>query len=86
MKYRRRSTTVEAVRWEGDNQYEIRQFVFMGLGPTLGTSYVTRTLVIPFKGKLLEVAIGDYIVREITGEIEIYKPDIFYALFEEIKS
>ena len=79
MKYRKKPVCIDAIKWLGDNIYELNQF--MGR-----EGYYIRNdqLYIETLEGTLHAGIGDYIIRGIKGEYYPCKPDIFYETYEPV--
>jgi len=89
MKYRKKPVVIEAVKWDGFNLQEIKDFVGKHLQYTIcDTAYQAG------KGKphvdmaihTLEgdhtCSVGDYIIKGVQGEFYPCKPDIFEETYE----
>lgn len=77
MKYRKKSVTIEAVRWTGDNRKEIHDFC--------SNAYmVDCALYIKTLEGVYIARVGDYIIKGVHGEFYPCKPDIFEETYEEV--
>mgnify|MGYP001154092603 CR=1 FL=1 len=82
MMYKKKPVVIEAVKWDGKNHREMRNF--LGDNFYIDHEKVTGGLVI----KTLEgdhlASIGDYIIKGVKGEFYPCKPDIFKLTYEEV--
>lgn len=78
MKYRKKTVTVEAVRWTGDNRKEIYDFCSDAYMANYSKLYI-KTL----EGVYIARE-GDYIIKGVHGEFYPCKPDIFEETYEEV--
>ena len=80
-KYRKKPVKVEAVQFDGTN--ESVECILQ----QAGCEKITRSCDILFIETPVgtkSVTIGDYIIIDINGELNTYKPDIFHKSFEKI--
>lgn len=78
-KYRKIPVEIEAIKWDGTNVDEIKEF-------TNGDSYVfNNCLFIRTLEGTMNANQGDYIIRGVKGEFYPCKPDIFKKTYEEVK-
>lgn len=95
MKYKTKFKTIEAVKWNGSNCKELREFVgdlgkvdFEGPyvyayapgGPKFNTACIER-----IEGgirRILRMEKGDYIVRNNSGSLDIYSDTVFEDQYE----
>lgn len=93
-KYRKKPVIVEAIKWDGDNELEIKNFV----GNNLIIDLVREPMLTEkgFIPKWVELYIktlegdmkanrGDYIIKGVNGEFYPCKPDIFEKTYEEVE-
>ena len=81
MKYIKKQVVVDVIRWMGDNQDEVTQFIgkhifYVGHGQ----------LEIPLERNISIAYTGDYIVKDQFGESYAVSPEAFehsYELFKE---
>jgi len=81
-KYRKKPVKVEAVQFDGTN--ESVECILQ----QAGCEKITRSCDILFIETPVgtkSVTIGDYIIIDINGELNTYKPDIFHKSFEKIE-
>lgn len=81
-KYRKKPVVIEAIQWNGSNEFEIWNY-FEDISIRLkeeGTLLI-RTL----EGDHI-ASVVDYIIKGIKGEIYPCKPDIFEKTYEEVES
>lgn len=77
--YRKRPVRIQAVQWTGDNLHEVLEFA--------GTSAFVRVeddLKINTLEGVMNVSVGDYVIRGIAGEYYPCKPDIFEKTYEAV--
>jgi hypothetical protein len=78
-KYRKKPVVIEAIRWDGENMDEIKEFTpsdvwFDGAG---------GCYVVTLEGTM-QASIGDYIIRGVHDEFYPCKPDIFEKTYEKV--
>ncbi len=80
MRYRHRSTEVEAVRWTGDNFVEIDEFIDVphSTYPSIGQ------LFLPTPGGVQRAVDGDWIVKDAAGWYYPVKPEDFEKTYEAV--
>lgn len=77
--YKKKPVTVAAVKWNGFNLQEIREF-------TNNEAMIKNdVLIIPTLGGTMAAEIGSYIIRGIKGEYYPCRGDIFEDTYEEVK-
>ena len=77
--YKKKPVTVAAVKWNGINLQEIREF-------TNNEAMIKNdVLIIPTLEGTMAAEIGSYIIRGIKGEYYPCRGDIFEDTYEEIK-
>lgn len=79
MRYRKKPVEILAVQWKGDNLHEVLEFA--------GTSAFVRIedeLKIDTLEGIMNVSVGDYVIRGIAGEYYPCKPDIFAKTYEAV--
>lgn len=79
MKYRKKPVVIEAIRFNGSNYEEIREF--MGRD----TLCSDLSVVIPTLEGNMVAQKGDYIIKGVQGEFYPCKPDIFTETYELIE-
>lgn len=77
MKYRKKPVVIEAVKFTGYNLSEILEFC--GVESTTG---VSGSLVINTLEGIMTAKIGDYIVKDVKGEIYPCDSEIFELTYE----
>lgn len=97
MKFIKKPVTVEAVKWTGTNEEEIKKFVGLNAifqyyvtkdNKNLVTSekpseeHTTSLKINTLEGKM-QATVGDYIIKGIHGEFYPCKPDIFVKTYSE---
>ena len=75
MKYRKKPVVIEAVKWTGNNQKELVEF--MGV-----VSTCAGKLDIPTLEGTITASVGDWIIKGVKGEFYPCKPDVFDATYE----
>lgn len=87
-KYRKKPVVVEAVKFDGLNPTEIKDFVGENCEVEIYDNEVThpvaRILIHTLEGNM-EVSKGDYVIKGVKGEFYPCKPDIFEQTYEEVK-
>lgn len=91
-KYRKKPVVIEAIQFNGENAYEI--YEFMGNPVTLHTRQdherwdnFTQYLkeegfkIITLEGTMIAI-VGDYIIKGVKGEFYPCKPDIFEQTYD----
>lgn len=88
MLYRKKPVVVEAVKWNGENDEEVKAFC-----GSLGNPVIRQArgkLVRCFDIYTLEgwvyASPGDYIIRGVHGEFYPCKPDIFEETYESVEA
>ena len=82
-KYKCKPLLAAAVQWTGENREEIEEFTS---NFTCGSVYLTfGKLEIWQYGKKFIVIRGEYIVKNNRNEIQIYDPDVFNVVYEEVE-
>jgi len=77
--YKKKPVTVAAVKWNGFNLQEIREF-------TNNEAMIKNdVLIIPTLEGTMAAEIGSYIIRGIKGEYYPCRGDIFEDTYEEVK-
>lgn len=76
--FRKRPVVIQAVQWTGSNSVEVLTFLG-GAGWWNQTGPIIETL----EGEL-HAAVGDYIIKGVSGEFYPCKPDIFEQTYEEV--
>jgi hypothetical protein len=80
--YRKKPVVVEAVQWDGKNQFEIMSFC----KNCYFTSYgAVKDLFIDTLEGDMQAAIGDYIIKGVAGEFYPCKPKIFELTYEIVE-
>ena len=86
MKYRKKPVVIEAMKWDGTNIEEIKNFAGDKVEFIADVSLDDETIMIEIK--TLEgayVSIGDFIIKDIKGELYPCKPDIFEEIYEAVE-
>jgi hypothetical protein len=81
--YQKKPVVIQAVKFTGENEEELRLFCGDTLGVITETEAHIRTLEDGAAHQVEHIAtIGDYIIKGIKGEFYACKPDIFEASYE----
>ena len=80
MKFRKKPLIVEAIQYTGNNGTKILHFI----NPNLPKDATAFGGTIETLEGIMQVKIGDWIIRGIKGEIYPCKPDIFEKTYELI--
>ena len=90
MRYRKKPVTIEAIEWTGDNLREIISLTGLHKSAEKWSwdEYVNVVNIAGLKIFTLEgtmmANIGDYIIKEVKGEVYPIKPDIFKLTYEKV--
>lgn len=88
-KYRTKPCEIEAIRWDGTNLDELKEFVGESLEYDDGWLMDEGRPIILIRIKTLEgvmrASIDDYIIKGLRGEFYPCKPDVFEQKYEKIK-
>ena len=76
-KYQKKSVVIDAIKWNGTNHNELRDF--MGVAAFSDGKCEITTL----EGTLT-ASVGDWIIKGIKGEFYPCKPDIFEMTYEPV--
>lgn len=79
MKYKKKPVVVEAIEFDGDNFYEVEQFV----KGNVFYDFLERLYIGTLEGEML-VREGDFIIKGVEGEFYPCKPNVFHKTYEEI--
>lgn len=92
MKYKKKPVVIEAVRWNGLNLEEIKEFVGDPLIYEISDAAWKVSKGAPTVYMEIETlegnhkcTIGDYIIKGVQGEIYPCKPDIFEQTYERVE-
>lgn len=79
-KYRKKPIVIDAIKWTGDFNEIVYNFVGIICGETNKSKLVIKTL----EGNMT-ANLGDYIIRGINGEFYPCKADIFEKTYEKVE-
>ena len=82
-KYIKKPVEVEAVQFDGKT--ESIEWISQQLSVDARLLKSSERLIIETSKGIKKVAIGDYIIKDINGELNTYKPDIFQKTYEKIE-
>lgn len=87
MKYRKKPVVIEAIKFDGENYYELIEWAHRGL-PEIANSILVKDIggtigVRTLEGQMTAVK-GDWIIKGVKGEFYPCKPDIFEATYEKV--
>ena len=82
-KYRKKPVEVEAVQFDGKT--ESIEWISQQLSVDARLLKSSERLIIETSKGIKKVAIGDYIIKDINGELNTCKPDIFQKTYEEVE-
>ena len=90
MKYRKKPVVVEAIKWDGLNVSEIKDFCGKAVRIVIYDS-AWKARVLGAKADIFidtlegshHASVGDYIIKGVNGEFYPCKPDIFEKTYEE---
>jgi hypothetical protein len=77
--YMKKPVVVEAVQYTGDNGKECEEFIEGNFDNSL---YYPN--IVTLEG-VHKVSVGDFIIKEVKGELSLCKPDIFGMTYTEKK-
>ena len=80
-KFRKKPVVIEAVQWDGKNQFEILNFCKSCYLTSHGT--VKDLYIDTLEGDTL-ANVGDYIIKGVAGEFYACKPEIFALTYENV--
>lgn len=88
MKFRKKCVEVEAIQFNGLNDYlKIVEWMKKS-GDTFAcaneVSYQTPIMLIPTLEGMMTASVGDWIIRGVKGEFYPCKPDIFQKTYEAV--
>lgn len=87
--YRKKPVTIEAVRFDGLNPTEIKDFVGENCKVKIYDNEVTtpvaRIVIHTLEGDM-KVSKGDYVIKGVKGEFYPCKPDIFEQTYESVET
>ena len=94
MKYRKKPVIIDAIQWNGDNLSEVICFTDGSIGNNRQiqkTSWKEYRELVKNEGfkvytleGIMNVNIGDFVIRGVKGELYPCKPDIFELTYELI--
>ena len=85
MKYRKKPIVIDAVQWRGKNFNEIKDFAGICADFNYDTQEGYFRLIIHNLEGDMNASEGDYIIRDVNGEIYPCKPEIFEKTYEIVK-
>jgi hypothetical protein len=80
-KFRKKPVVIEAVQWDGKNQFEVMSFCKTCYFTSHG---VVKDLYIDTLEGDLMANVGDYIIKGVAGEFYACKPEIFALTYENV--
>jgi len=80
MKYRKKPVVVEAVKWDGSNLQEVKDFVGKNF-ECIPSDTALRLIIHTLEGDHV-CSEGDFIIKGVKGEFYPCKPDIFEQTYE----
>ena len=80
--YRKKPVVIQAVQWDGKNQFEIMSFCKNCYFTSHG---VVKDLYIDTLEGDMQASVGDYIIKGIEGEFYPCKPQIFELTYENVE-
>jgi hypothetical protein len=79
-KFRKKPVVIEAIRWDGNNEYEIAEF----MPGKFNVSDSGAKLFIETLEGCMTADTLDWIIKGVKGEFYPCKPDIFEATYEAV--
>jgi hypothetical protein len=83
-RYRNKPYEVEAVKWTGDNAFEIEKFAGKRITIRTYVGQKLASMVIDVTYGQQELEVGDYVVRADDGKFYVWRQQYFEEAFEEI--
>lgn len=88
MKYRKKPVEIEAIKWDGNNIDEIKNFcrdktIIYHDKLLNGVKVDLYSLSIITLEGIMSVSIGDYIIKGVKGKYYPCKPDVFEMTYEK---
>lgn len=80
MKFRKKPVIIDAIKFTGDNNMAIQQF----LGSQLVSNGDIAEILIPTLEGEMKAVVGDWIIKGVKGEFYPCKPDVFEMTYENI--
>lgn len=91
MRYRKKPVEIEAIKWNGANIEECKQFthdkaeyIYHDAAYKAGVAPPSIEIIIHTLEGDMRVSVGDYIIKGVDGELYPCKPDIFQKTYEEV--
>lgn len=79
--YRKKPVVVEALQWTGDNLESLRAFV----PEEWRHNKITEPMGIVTPEGVMEIKVGDWIIKGVKGEFYPCRPDIFELTYEQVE-
>jgi len=83
MKYRKKPVVIEAIKWDGSNMQEVKDFVKNNF-ECIPSDTSLRLIIHTLEGDHV-CSEGDFIIRGVKGEFYPCKPDIFEQTYELVE-
>ena len=83
-KFRKRPIVVEAIQWDGGNDFEVNDFVHSAEHWVERGGFVTAMFRIKTLEGTIKATPGDWIIKGVKGEFYPCKPDIFEETYEAV--
>ena len=83
MKYRKKPVEIEAIQWDGNNTFEVREFCDFGCDYVSDGRY--KVIIIETLEGKMAARKGDYIIKGVNGELYPCKQDIFEKTYEVVE-
>ena len=85
--YRKKPVVIEAIKWDGTNEYHTLKFCNFGLHPASNTIayHDGYSLNINTLEGVHRANVGDFIIKGVKGEFYPCKPDIFALTYDEVQ-
>lgn len=87
MKFRKKPVVVEAMRWTGNNHFELMRWAEEVAGEVrwhFDGSFIPPLLMISTLEGTMQADVGDWIIVGVNGEQYPCKPDIFEKTYEAV--
>ena len=85
MTFQRRAYSVEAIQWDGTEQAHAAVVALVGPIAVVRANHITLDALILYPpGGLVAAQVGDWILREQSGEVSTLTREAFIATFEAV--
>lgn len=86
MKYRKKPVVIDAMQFNGNNQFEIMRWIeSLDTQRHITWHFTNGKIEIPTLEGVMSCSKDDWVIRGVSGEFYPCKPDIFELTYEEVK-